>query len=397
MTKEEIFKTYSECIMPTYRRQNVIFVKGKGTKLWDIDGKEYLDFFPGWGVNNLGHCHSKVMCAIRDQVSKLIFVPNNYLTVQQAKLAKEINFWAYDSKVFFCNSGAEAIESAIKFSRAYGKGERYEIITFLNSFHGRTCGALSATGQEKHKKPFEPLVPGFKTVTFNDIEQLKQTITAKTVAILLELVQGEGGVNIADKNFVLELRKICDEKNILLIFDEIQTGMGRTAKLFCYEHYGVIPDLMVLAKAIAGGLPLGVLVAKREIADSLQPGMHGSTFGGGPVVCKAALAVFRAIQKEKLITNAQKMGDYLKEKLINLKEKYSCIIDVRGLGLMYGVELNIDGKILVEKALSLGLLINCTQDKVIRLMPPLNVTKKQIDKAAYILEKVFKELECKKI
>lgn len=389
MKKEEIFDNYNQYILPTYKKQRIIFTKGKGIKLWDIDGKEYLDFFPGWGVNNLGHCHPKVMCAVRDQVSKLIFVPNNYFTIQQAKLAKEINFWAFDSKVFFCNSGAEAIEAAIKFARAYGKKERNEIITFLNSFHGRTCGALSATSQLKYKEPFEPLLDGFKTAPFNDLEGVEKLITPKTVAIILELVQGEGGINIANKDFVIGLRKICDQKDILLVFDEVQTGMGRTGKLFAYEHFNVQPDLMTLAKSVAGGLPMGVLIAKRKFADTFKPGMHASTFGGGAVICKAALAVFYAIQKEKLLTNACKMEEFLKEGLLKLKEKYPHIVNVRGMGLMYGVELDIEGSPIVDKAQSLGLLINCTQDKVLRLMPPLNVTKKQIDKALNILDKCF--------
>jgi acetylornithine/N-succinyldiaminopimelate aminotransferase len=375
--------------MPTYTKTPLIFVKGKGSRLWDIHNKVYLDFFPGWGVGNLGHCHPKVMAAVRDQISKLIFIPNNYYHIHQAKLAKEIVFWTYPAKVFFCNSGAEANEAAIKFSRKFGQG-RYEIISFENSFHGRTLGALAATGQKKYQEGFSPLPEGFKIVKLNNIEELKKAIDLeKTVAVMLELIQGEGGINVADRDFVLELRKLCNEKKLLLIIDEVQTGMGRTGKLFCYQHYGITPDIMTLAKALGGGLPIGTMVVKKEIADTLGPGMHASTFGGGPVICKAALAVLRAIQKEKLLTNAVKMGEYLFLRLDELKNKYLIIKEVRGIGLMAGMELNIEGKTIVEKCIEKGLLINCTHDKVLRLMPALGITKKEIDKAIDILDNVL--------
>ena len=392
MKLQEAFDSYKENIMPTYTKVPLVFVKGKGSYLWDIQGKKYLDFFPGWGVGNLGHCHPKVMQAVREQISKLIFIPNNYYHLAQAKLAKEIVYWTYPAKVFFCNSGAEANEAAIKFSRKFGKNTRYEIITFENSFHGRTLACLAATGQEKYRQGFSPLPEGFKIVGFNDLEQVRKAITDKTVAIMLELIQGEGGINIADKDFVLGLRKICAEKNLLLIVDEVQTGIGRTGKLFCYQHYGITPDILTLAKALGGGLPIGVMVVKKEIADTLGPGMHASTFGGGPVICRAGLAVLRAIQKEKLLNHAQLMGEYLFLKLNALKDKYPVIKEVRGLGLMAGLELNIEGKAIVEKCMGEGLLINCTHEKVLRLMPALSITKKEIDKALGILEEALKGL-----
>lgn len=385
MKIEDIFNSYKENILPTYTRVPLIFVKGKGSKLWDIHSKVYLDFFPGWGVCNLGHCHPAVMQALREQVSKLIFIANNYYHPGQAKLAKEIVYWSYPSKVFFCNSGAEANEAAIKFSRKFGQG-RHEIITFENSFHGRTLGALAATGQKKYQNGFAPLPSGFKTVKFNDLQETEKAINADTVAIMLELIQGEGGVNVASKDFVLGLRRICDEKKILLIIDEVQTGMGRTGKMFCYQHYGVTPDVMTLAKALGGGLPIGAMVVKKEIADTLQPGMHASTFGGGPVICKAACAVFGALQQEKLLGNTQEMGGYLFSRLRELQKKYAIIKEVRGLGLMVGVELELTGKGIVDKCTEKGLLINCTHDKILRLMPALNVTKKQIDQALKILD-----------
>ena len=392
MKLQEAFDSYKENIMPTYTKVPLVFVKGKGSYLWDIQGKKYLDFFPGWGVGNLGHCHPKVMQAVREQISKLIFIPNNYYHLAQAKLAKEIVYWTYPAKVFFCNSGAEANEAAIKFSRKFGKNTRYEIITFENSFHGRTLACLAATGQEKYRQGFSPLPEGFKIVGFNDLEQVRKAITDKTVAIMLELIQGEGGINIADKDFVLGLRKICAEKNLLLIVDEVQTGIGRTGKLFCYQHYGITPDILTLAKALGGGLPMGAMVVRKEISDTLGPGMHASTFGGGPVICKASLAVLRAIQKEKLLNHAQLMGEYLFLKLNALKDKYPVIKEVRGLGLMAGLELNIEGKAIVEKCMGEGLLINCTHEKVLRLMPALNITKKEIDKALGILEEALKGL-----
>ena len=394
MKLQEIFDSYKDYIMPTYTKVPLVFVKGKGSRLWDIHNKVYLDFFPGWGVGNLGHCHPGVMQAVREQVSKLIFIPNNYYHLNQAKLAKEIVYWSYPAKVFFCNSGAEANEAAIKFSRKFGKG-RYEIITFQDSFHGRTLAALAATGQKKYQMGFEPLPEGFKIVRFNDIGAVKNVITDKTVGIMLELIQGEGGINVANKDFVLELRKICDEKNLLLIIDEVQTGIGRSGKLFCYQHYGITPDIMTLAKALGGGLPIGVMVVKKEIADILSPGMHASTFGGSPLVCKAASAVLKAIQKEKLLANAQRMGEYLFFKLNELKNKYKIIKEVRGLGLMAGIELTVEGKMIVEKCIEEGLLINCTHDKVLRLMPALHITKKEIDKAISILDNVLAALNFK--
>lgn len=388
MKLQEIFDTYKENIMPTYTKYPLVFVKGKGSKLWDIHNKLYLDFFPGWGAGNLGHCHPKVIQAVRDQVSKLIFIPNNYYHLPQAKLAREMVYCSFPSKVFFCNSGAEANEAAIKFSRKFGQG-RYEIISFENSFHGRTLGALAATGQKKYQQGFSPLPEGFKIVKFNDIKKVEDSISDQTIAIMLELIQGEGGVNLADRDFVLFLRKICNERKLLLIIDEVQTGIGRTGEFFCYQHYNIIPDIITIAKALGGGLPIGAMLVKKEIADILGPGMHASTFGGGPVVCKAAAAVLRAIQKENLLANARKMGGYLFSKLNELKDKFRIIKEVRGLGLMAGVELEIPGKEIVEKCIEKGLLINCTHDKILRLMPALNVTKKEIDKAIGILDNVF--------
>ncbi|MCK9431487.1 MAG: aspartate aminotransferase family protein [Candidatus Omnitrophica bacterium] len=393
MKLEEIFQTYRENIQPTYNKIPLVFVKGKGSKLWDLQGKVYLDFFPGWGVGSLGHCHPKVMQGVRDQIGKLIFVPNNYYHPFQAKLAKELIYLSFPGKVFFANSGAEANEAAIKLARKFGSARgRYEIITFENAFHGRTLAALAATGQKKYQAGFEPIPEGFKQVKFNDLEAVKNAVGEKTAAIMLELVQGEGGVNPAGKDFVLGLRKICDENKILLIIDEVQTGIGRTGRMFCYQGYGIIPDVMTLAKALGGGLPIGAMIAKKEFADLLTPGTHASTFGGGPVICRAALGVLKAMDKEKVLNNCRKTGDYLLEKLSGLKDKYPVIKEVRGIGLMLGVELNIPGKQIVQDAMERGLLINCTHDNVLRLMPALNITLKEAGQGFNILKAVLKNL-----
>ncbi len=395
MTRQDVFENYNKYILNTYSRMPGIFVKGKGMTLTDISGKKYLDFFPGWGVNNVGHCHPKVMAGVRDQIGKLIHIPNNLYHIPQAKLAKEIIRASFPGKVFFCNSGAEANEAAIKFARAYGcgtgRGERYEIITMHNSFHGRTLAALAATGQKKYKEGFGPLPEGFKAVDFNDMEALENAISDKTIAILLEPVQGEGGIHIAHKEYIQKAREICDQKDILLIFDEVQTGMGRTGEMFAFKHYNIVPDLMILAKALGGGLPIGALVAKENIAGTFKPGMHASTFGGSPLVCKAALGVFKAIASDKMLKNAKTMGAYALEQLEGLKKKFRCITEVRGIGLMIGIALNIDGKAIVDECFAQGLIINCTQGNILRMMPALNVTKKQMNKAIHILEKAIKK------
>ena len=386
MKMQEIFDSYSNFILATYTKTPLIFVKGKGSYLWDVHTRKYLDFFPGWGVGNLGHCHPKVMTAVRDQISKLIFVPNNYYHIPQAKLAKELQYWNdFPAKVFFCNSGAEANEAAIKLARKFGKG-RYQVISFINSFHGRTLAALAATGQEKYKKGFFPLPEGFVSVPFNNLQAVEAALTDKTAAIMLELIQGEGGINIAQEEFVLGLRKLCDERHILLIVDEVQTGIGRTGKMFCYQHYGITPDVVTLAKSLGGGLPIAAVMINDHISNCMGPGTHASTFGGGPVVSRAALAVLRAIQKEKLLNKAIESGEYLMSKLDSLKEKYPVISQIRGKGLMIGVELKTDAGVVVQECLNRGLLINYTHDVVLRLMPALGVSRSQINQAIFILD-----------
>jgi predicted acetylornithine/succinylornithine family transaminase len=393
MKKSEVLKNYDNYILSTYNRTEGIFVKGKGMTLVDIDGKKYLDFFPGWGVNNVGHCHPKVMAAVRDQIGKLIHIPNSFYHLNQIKLAMEIIRNSFPGKVFFCNSGAEGCEAAIKFARMYGQEKRFEIITMEKSFHGRTLGAMTATGQPGYQKGFAPLPGGFKYVPFNNFQAIEQTITPNTIAIMLELIQGEGGVNIADKEYIKNIRNLCDQKDILLIFDEVQTGMGRTGEMFAFKHYGIKPDLMVLAKALGGGLPIGALVVKKEISDTFKPGMHASTFGGSPLVTKAALGVFSAIKTDHMLKNTKILGKYIVDELNKLKTEFPVIKEVRGCGLMIGIELTVSGKPVYEDCFKNGLIINCTQGNVLRFMPALNVTKKQADKAIFILRKALENIK----
>jgi len=393
MTKtQKIIDKYTKFVMPTYiRNMDTVFVKGNGVKIWDIEGKEYLDFFPGWAVSGLGHCHKKIVSAIRKQVDKLIHISNNYYNELQAELAEKILSYSFRGKLFFSNSGAEANECAIKLARKYGcETNRYEIITMEKSFHGRTIATLTATGQDKVKAGFEPLLEGFKIVPFNNIDAIKGAITDKTIAVMVEPIQGEGGINVADKPYLKNLRKLCDERDMLLIFDEIQTGMGRTGKMFCYEHYDVQPDIMTLAKSLGGGVPIAATVAAKKIQDALTPGSHASTFGGSPLVCAAAFATFEAIEKERLLDNTRTMGKYLKSKLETLAKDFSIITEIRGMGLMLGVELSIDGTKIFEECFKRGLLINCTQGNVLRIMPPLIVKKDDVDKAIGILKEALK-------
>jgi len=391
MKTQEVIDLYKQYIMPVYTQSPVALVKGKGARVWDIEGREYLDFFPGWVVSGLGHCHPRVVNAIKNQCKKIIHVSNNYYNNLQVKLAKTISERSFGGKVFFCNSGAEANEAAIKFARMYGGSGRFEVISMENSFHGRTLATLTATGQRRIQEGFEPLPEGFKHVPFNDLTAVEEAITDKTAAVMIELIQGEGGINVASREYIDGLSKLCRGRDILLIFDEVQTGIGRTGKLFCYQNYGVEPDIMTLAKSLGGGVPIGAMVVRKEIADTLSPGSHASTFGGSPLVSSAALAIFKAIDKEKLLKNVNVMREYLLSCLERLKGKFPIIKEIRGMGLMIGVELTKEGKPIVEECIRRRLLINCTQARVLRIMPPLIVTKRQIDQAMRILDGVLSE------
>ncbi len=385
-------------LMNTYNRYPIVLRKGRGMKVWGSDGKEYLDFVAGIAVNCLGHCHPKVVVALQKQAQRLLHVSNLYYIEPQIKLAKLMIERSFADRVFFCNSGAEANEAAIKLARKYAKEHighnRYEIITAQGSFHGRTLAALSATGQEKFHKGFEPLVPGFKHVPFNDITAIKKTITKHTCAVMLEPIQGEIGVRMPVKNYFKEVRHVCDEHGLLLILDEVQTGIGRTGKLFAYEHFGIKPDIMSLAKALGGGAAIGAMLAKDSVAASFQPGSHAATFGGNPLACAAAIATLETLLEDNFILdNCSRMGKYFMKNLERLKKEFpSVIADIRGLGLMLGMELTKAGNPIVSKCIDRGVLINCVSGNVLRFMPPLIVTEKEIDYLIDMLEDIFGRL-----
>ncbi len=393
MKTRDVQKLYDAYILPAYRQTPLCLVKGKGARVWDLEGREYLDFFPGWGVSGLGHCHPAVVSAIKNQVRKIMHISNNFLNLKQAELAREIIKHSFPGKVFFCNSGAEAADGVIKFARRYGSlSGRFEIITLQQSFHGRTLAGIAATGQDKVREGFEPIPEGFHYAAMNDLASIEKQITAKTVAIFLEPIQGEGGIHQATPEFMRGLRRICDEKDLLLMLDEVQTGMGRTGKMFAYQLYGMEPDVMTLAKSLGAGVPIGAFVIhEKKLGKIMTPGSHGSTYGGNPLVCAAALAVFKAIRKERLLANAAVMGRYFGEKLEELKSKHTLIREIRGTALMRGMELSVPGAAVVEKAMAKGLLINCTQECVLRLLPAITVTKKLIDRAMGILDQVLCE------
>jgi predicted acetylornithine/succinylornithine family transaminase len=378
----------------TYARYPVVLERGKGTRVWDAEGKEYLDFVAGLAVCNLGHCHPKVVKAIQNQAEKLIHVSNFYYIEPQIELANLLCKHSFAEKAFFCNSGAEANEGAIKLARKFGGqnsgGNRYEIITMEKSFHGRTMATLTATGQEKFHKGFSPLVPGFKYVPFNDLAAVRNAIDSKTCAVLVEPIQGEGGVNCPSQGYLKGLRELCDEKGILLIFDEVQVGMGRTGKLFAYELDGVVPDAIALAKSLGGGIPIGALLMGGKVAEGFKPGDHASTFGGNPLATAAGVAAVTAILEEGMLENCRAVGAHFLGRLEELKTKFSFIRDVRGRGLIVGMELTMDGGPVVKQMMEKGILINCTMGNVLRFLPPLIVTRNEVDQVVTALEEVFK-------
>lgn len=378
-------------VFNTYNRLPKVFVKGKGTHVYDSEGNEYLDFVAGIAVNNLGHCHPDVVEAIKKQAENLLHCSNLYWIEPQIKLAKTLVENSCFSKAFFCNSGAEANEAAIKLARKWGQG-RYEIITMNKSFHGRTLATLGATGQEKYRQDFLPKVDGFLHVPYGDIVSLKETISPRTCAIMLEVVQGEGGVNVPEVAYIKEIEKLCKDNNLLLIVDEVQTGMGRTGKKFGFENFGIEPDIISLAKALGGGLPIGAILAKEEIAEVFKPGDHASTFGGNPLVTSAGLVVCDKIFKEDFLMEVQDKGNYFREKLNELKDKYNFIKKVKGLGLMIGCDLDIDAGKIVDKCFENHLIINAVGGKTLRFVPPLIVTKEEIDKAIGVIDKEFGEV-----
>ncbi|ADP77332.1 acetylornithine aminotransferase apoenzyme [Methanothermus fervidus DSM 2088] len=385
MKASEIMELERKYIMNTYSRYPIVLSHGKGCKVWDIDGNEYIDCFAGIAVNNIGHAHPKLVLTICHQAQKLIHCSNFYYTREQVELAELLTKISSLDKVFFANSGTEANEGAIKLARKY-TGKK-EIIAAKNSFHGRTLGALSATGQKKYKKEFEPLTPGFKHVPFGDIDAMAEAITSDTAAVILEPIQGEGGVVVPPKDYLKQVRELTEDNDILLILDEIQTGFGRTGEMFASELFGVEADIVTLAKAMGGGFPIGAILAREDVASAFKPGDHGSTFGGNPLACAAAKTSIEIIIEENLPKRSKKLGKYFKEKLKKLE--HEIIEDVRGHGLMIGVELSKKCDSIVLDALKKGVLLNCTAENVIRLVPPLIIKKEEIDKVVEVLDDIL--------
>ena len=381
----------------TYLRSPITLVKGDGCRVWDENGKEYIDFVGGIAVCALGHSSPILSKALWEQSKKLVHVSNLFYTQPQTELAQVLVENSFADRVFFCNSGAEANEAAMKLARRYSKEkfgpERHVIITMDNSFHGRTMATLSATGQEKIRTGFDPLLEGFKYIPFNDLGNLKSAIDGSVCAVILEPIQGEGGVVLPEPDYLKGVREICREHEILLLLDEVQVGMGRTGRLFAYQHFGIKPDIMTLAKALGNGLPIGAMLAKEELTDTFGPGSHGSTFGGTPLITAGVLAVVKSLLNDGWIENAREMGDYFKNKLISLQQKYSIIKDVRGLGLMLGLLLDRDGTDIVNTCMERGFLINCIQERVLRFVPPLIIGKVEIDLLINCLDEIFKEIK----
>lgn len=395
MTTAEIKAMATEYIINTYGDRNLAFVKGEGPYLWDADGKQYLDFLGGLAVNGLGHCHPNVTAAIREQAGKLLHTSNLYYIQPQAELAKMLVENSDMEQVFFCNSGAEANEAAIKLARKFtkdsGRPDAYEIITMENSFHGRTMATITATAQTKYHIGFEPMLEGFTYVPFDDLPATEAAINEKTCAILVEPIQSEGGVNIPSDDYLQGLRALCDEHKLLLIFDEVQTAMGRLGTFFGYQSYGVVPDVITMAKALGSGVPIGAMLAKREVAASFVPGTHAATFGGNPLVTAAARATVQTILDENLAVNAVKMGNYLAGGLMELKGQYP-VKEVRGKGLLRGLVMEVDAKPLAAKCIENGLITICTNDYVLRFLPPLNINTAHVEEAVNIVEKSMDEV-----
>ncbi len=370
-------------LVKTYKRFPLFVKEGSGCRLWDYDGKEYIDFVAGIAVCNLGHANPEIADAVCKQAKKLFHVSNLYYTKPQVDLASWLVKNSFGDRVFFCNSGTEAVECAIKLVRRYfvlkGETNRYKILSMEKSFHGRTMGALSATGQEKLKQGFYPVLDGFDFIPFNDIDALKTKDLTDVCAVIVEPVQGEGGVCCPDEDYLQKVREICNKAGILLIFDEIQTGMGRTGKLFCYEHYNVVPDIMTLAKALGNGVPIGAMVAVSDIADAFTPGAHASTFGGSPIITASALKVAEIFERDNIVGKCKKTGEYFVKQLEHLKSKHKCIVDVRGKGLLLGMKLNIAGNTIVNRCMEKGFLINCIQENILRFIPPLIIEREDID------------------
>ena len=391
LTSAEAIEQFHQYVVPNYVRYPVCLVRGEGSYVWDAEGNRYLDLFPGWGCNLLGHCPAGVVAAVQQQVAQLIHVPNTWYMEAQGQWAEALSKRSFGGQAFFCNSGTEAVEAAIKLARLHTPKDRYKIITFEGGFHGRTLGAITATAQPKYHEGLGPLMAGFVYAPYGQLDVVAELIDQETAAILIEPVQGEGGIVLPPDGFLEGLRKLADEHELLLIFDEVQTGCGRTGHWFGYQHFGVTPDVMTLAKGICGGLAGGALLAKKEIAASLRPGMHASTFGGNPIAARAGLATLETIERENLLDNVQAISALFTERLATLKAECELIREVRILGLMIGIELSIEGAAIVNSCLERKLLVNCTQGTVIRLLPAMNLSEAQANEGCDILSEVLTE------
>ena len=386
-TSAETIAQFDRYVVPNYRRYPVCLVRGEGSEVWDAEGRRLLDFFPGWGCNLIGHCPPRVVEAVRDQVGQLIHVPNTWYIESQGAFAQALSERSFGGQCFFCNSGAEANEAAIKMAKAYGHASgRYKIVTMFNGFHGRTYAALSATAQPKYHAGFEPLVPGFSYVPFNDLDAVAAAVDDQTAAVMVEPIQGEGGVNLPAPGYLEGLRRICDERGALLILDEVQTGLGRTGEWFGYQNFGIVPDILTCAKALAAGVAAGVAIAKPEVAAALKPGMHASTFGGNPIACRAGLAAVETIEADGLLARGKAVGERFRGHFEQFRTAMPNLIrDIRILGVMIGLELAVDASGVVADCMNQGLLINATHGTVIRLLPALNISDEQIDEGCAIL------------
>jgi predicted acetylornithine/succinylornithine family transaminase len=386
-------ENYQRYVIANYTRYPVCLVRGEGSQVWDDAGNRYLDFFPGWGCDLIGHCPPRVVSAVREQAGKLIHVPNTWYNEPQGKLAKALSErTGWGGQCFFCNSGAEANEAVIKIARLHGKPGRYKIISMFNSFHGRTMGALSATGQPKYHQGLEPLLPGFTYAPFGDLDAVANLIDNETCAIMVEPIQGEGGINLPPAGYLEGLRDLADKHKLMLIFDEVQTGMGRTGRWFAHQHWNVKPDAVTLAKALAGGVACGGLVARPEFAEKLRPGTHAATFGGNPLACAAALATIETIDADKLLTRAEQIGEQFRQRFEVLRPRCPAIHEIRIKGAMIGVELTVDGAPVVKGCLERRLLVNCTHTTVLRLLPALTLTDEELDEGCGIIEEVLLKL-----
>ena len=396
---KNIIQLTEKHVSGTYGRYPIALIKGKGSKVWDKSGKQYIDFVSGLAVNNLGHCHPSVVAAIKKQAEKLIHVSNLYHIEPQSQLAEKLTSLSFADKIFFCNSGTEAIESAIKLARKYffdqGQSGRTEIITMHNSFHGRTLGSLSATAQNKFHIGFKPLLPGFKYIPFNDLQSARKAITQKTCAILVEPIQGEGGVNIADPSYISGLKKLCQKNGVLLIFDEVQSGFGRTGKLFAYELYKTKPDIMTLAKSLGGGVAIGAMAGSNRVMKSFVPGTHAATFGGNPLACSAALATLKVITGKNFLNKVNATGIYFLKRLKEIARENPIVKEARGTGMFLALELDQPGNDIVVDCMSRGFLINCIQQNVLRFLPPLNISRKDINSLVSVLSNSLTKLNDK--